>query len=74
MANKKQEKTIVKKWSIKKTGIPHKPYHILDENLQIICEVYQGENDLDNAINISLLPQYLDLHKTAKILSDFKVI
>lgn len=50
-----------KNWSIKVNDLPHKPYSIIDEDNQVICNLFGHLNDEDNAKLISLAPKYKEL-------------
>jgi len=50
-----------KNWSIKVNNLPHKPYTIIDENQQVVCNLLGHSDEDDHAKLISLAPKYKSL-------------
>jgi len=50
-----------KNWSIKVNNLPHKPYTIIDENQQVVCNLLGHLNENHNAKLISTAPKYKSL-------------
>tara|TARA_B100001248_G_scaffold238385_1_gene202973 strand:- start:386 stop:688 length:303 start_codon:yes stop_codon:yes gene_type:complete len=51
----------IKGWALRKSNIPHQPYHIIDDFGEMVCTVFQSKRDYENALDIQNIPRYREL-------------
>lgn len=52
-----------KDWKLIESKIPHQPFHIVNENDEMVCTVFQSKYDFDYALAIQNLPRFKKLLK-----------
>lgn len=60
-----------KDWKLIESKIPHQPFHIVNENDEMVCTVFQSKNDFDYALAIQNLPRFKKLLKMVLEYNDF---
>ena len=51
----------IKGWALRKSNIPHQPYHIIDDFGEMVCTVFQSKRDYETALDIQNIPRYREL-------------
>lgn len=60
-----------KDWKLIESKIPHQPFHIVNENDEMVCTVFQSKYDFDYALAIQNLPRFKKLLKMVLEYNDF---